>query len=118
MMPLIVLPLLLVVLFVLYGAPPLSVDAFTQPYSSLPSIVLGAFGAGYAVLFVLYLFPVFSKQPGGEMTVFAMSEMPGLMGFVIGVLNRDAWAALPFFAVSLALYAYVTMRLRSDVERI
>ncbi len=117
-MPLVMLPLLFIVLLFM-PAPtqkaPLSMDAFIQPYLSPQAtvpIALGALGLAYAALYAVLLFPLYSKQKGGEPALFAMSQMPAIFGFVIGFISADPWASLPFFAVSLALYAYAFVRLR------
>ena len=93
---------------------PFSAGSFIQPYyreSSLPSIVLGSLALGYPLLYLLFLFPLFSREKGTELVLFAMSETPALIGFAIGFLNVNFWAAVPYFAVSVALYAYSLLKL-------
>lgn len=91
---------------------PPSSGTLLQPYSGSQaplSIALAAIGMAYPVLFILFLYPLF-RQGGDDMVLFAMSETPAILGFVIGFLNHNPLAALPFFGIGAGLYLYVYTR--------
>ncbi|MEW6722008.1 MAG: hypothetical protein AB1324_01990 [Candidatus Micrarchaeota archaeon] len=115
MMPLAVIPLLVLMLFFFDsrhdGIAPFSMEAVLQPYSgenSALSTVLAAIAIVYPAIFVLFLFRIYALR--GALVLFAMSETPAMLGFMVGIVNYNLWAALPFFALSLGLYGFVFAR--------
>jgi hypothetical protein len=54
---------------------------------------------------------MFLKDQKTHLVALASSEMTALFGFVIGFMNINPWASLPYFAVSLANFGYAFVRI-------
>jgi F0F1-type ATP synthase membrane subunit c/vacuolar-type H+-ATPase subunit K len=71
-----------------------------------PALILGAV-LGLAGILVRLPAIRFSREPGSERKVFALfivslalSEVPGILGFVLGILGQGPTDYLPLFAIS------------------
>jgi hypothetical protein len=98
---------------------PFSAGAFLQPYSGesgIVSIVLASLAAGDFLLINLYLIPTLLKDTKAHITALASTEMPAVFGFVLGILSLNPWAAIPYFLVSAANFAYVYSKASGPVN--
>gem|GEM_PF-6146657 len=92
------------------GFVPLSIGAFSQPYAGelgAISIALGAVGVAYLAFTNLFWIPRIIGEPRNRIMVFVIPEGFGIAGFVIGFMNLNPWAAIPFLLVAFANYVYV-----------
>ncbi len=110
--------LLLGSLFFLYlgNMPTPSFEALIQPYTgqnSLMSIML-AFLVIPELFIISYMSMKLSAIPGARMTLLAFPEVIAVFGFMIGILNKNPWAPVPFFALGFAIYAYFVSRFSSE----
>lgn len=110
--------MLLVVLFLMNflwkDSVPFSFGALTQPYegeNALISNVLLGISLLEVLMAALYFVPLAISNPNGRMVAFTAPQIIAVFGFVIGILNHNAWSALPFFAATLLLWVYASIRL-------
>lgn len=111
-------PLWLIILFMVSGnsgnAVPFSPGAFIQPYSGEQSsiaIALGAVAVLDFLLMNLYFIPLCLKSLGNELPALSVTETFGIFGFIIGFMNSNPWAAVPYLAIGLGNYVYVYSKL-------
>ncbi len=90
-------------------------EGIIQPYLGEKAILAYALTA-FAVFSLaskhFILFPETSKDEKKHLLLYTMSEMPTLMGFVIGFITRDFWIILPFFGLSILDFAYTYIKLQ------
>jgi hypothetical protein len=106
------------VLFLMYSKemPQPSFEALLQPYIGGKSTVSIIFALiTIPELFIcFYMFGQLSKNPANHMTVLVFPEVIALFGFIIGILNHNPWASMPYIALGFAVYAFFLSRLMSQ----
>ena len=111
----IIYPILLLALFFLFSIVPFSIDAFTQPYygeGAGIAIMLAALSLGYLLIYHAYLLPMFLKRPASHIVAIALPQTIAILGFYIGFINANPWAALPFFLVAFLNYVHAYLKVR------
>lgn len=106
-------PILLFLLFVISGMTgetvPFSLNAFIDPYFGTYGIL--SMLLVFVCLLDLYWYhmvfmPTALSNKKNHLLIVAFPEVIVIFGFVIGLLTNNPWAAMPFFLVSFANYAY------------
>jgi len=108
-------PLFLFILFFVSssspeGMMPLSLGAFFQPYTgenAMVSSVLMVFGLFDLFYFNVCWLPKLLPNARSHLIALIMPEMFALFGFIIGIMNNNPWAAVPYVLVAFANYVWV-----------
>ncbi|MFH0737661.1 MAG: hypothetical protein V1827_03850 [Candidatus Micrarchaeota archaeon] len=105
-------PLLIFALFYIASLNPDSVpfssDAFIQPYFGEKALVSTTLLFVAALEIPLYYFMFYSKyagDPSKRLLLITFPSVFAVFGFVIGFLNLNPWAALPYAALGFSIYA-------------
>jgi hypothetical protein len=113
-----VYPILLFILFTISSAKgsmmPFSLGAIIQPYiaaNAIVSIILALAAVADIAVYYLMFYSKGINDPKNHLLLLTFPEVIGIFGFLIGVLNSNPWAAVPFFAIGFAIYAFVYVRI-------
>ena len=96
---------------------PFSAMAMIQPYlgeNSLFAIVLGAVCIADVLVFHFTFIPQLSSNKANDFTVLAFPSVFVVFGFVIGFMNQNPWALIPYILLGLANYAYAYRKIASS----
>ena len=93
---------------------PFSIQAFAQPYSggfAFMSLVFAALSFLDLGLYHAILLPKYLNNPKTHLLAIVFPEVIAIFGFIIGFFNNNPWAAIPFFALGFANYAYAYLKI-------
>jgi hypothetical protein len=114
-------PLILILIFLICGfhsdAVPFSLAAFNQPYSGpagVESLALLALALAELAFINLKLIPDSLADPSMHLMAIVLPEIIGLDGLIIGFINVNAWASIPYILVAFANYYWVYRRINAD----
>jgi len=113
--PLLFLLILFYISYLSGGIPAFSLNAISQPYEgeqATASMVLAVLALAYVPIYFFFLMPRFLAPAPNEIVVLVMPETISIAGFIIGILNRNPWAAIPFLALGFGCYVYAYLKVR------
>jgi len=93
---------------------PFSLGALVQPYIGPLGVACSVLtGLAIADAFVYYLmfYSKYLGDPKMHLLLLAFPEVIALFGFIIGFMNFNPWAAIPFFALAFGIYAFVYLKI-------